>query len=534
MNPSHASIRSAAGLLAALSITLLAGCDGRSPSSTATAQPKRNVNVVIFLIDTLRADHVSAYGYGKPTSPTLDALARDGVRFSHAQAPAPWTCPSVPSLMTSTFLCEHRITSELKTLSPDIKTMAERFKQIDYHTASFYVNIFAGPTTGMDRGFEICRENPNGRFYIDGGVIDQWAAEKPDGPFFLYVHNIEPHNPFNAPDRLTLMFGDSTTVRARIAIGQLISRYRPMLRPDWVGSRGLVRPLGTTNYEPQLSRIVAQLNRLRPHYYALYDAVVRQADERVASVIGSLKQMGVWDDTLFIVLSDHGEEIGERGDFLHSQSVYAELTNVPLIIKFPKNQYAGRVVDDVVTLVDVLPTIFDYLGRPEQIGATRGRSLMPLIRGEHSPAAEPFRLTTVRMNEKKYRKRWGELRGNINIAVETRDGRWKGIWNVEKDTFELYDHASDPTERFNLCESQPELAETMYHFARDAYETCNSDSPGSGHHGLTPEELDRLKSLGYAGGFDEIHEDESPELPVATRPAATQHTPHAPCPVPAD
>lgn len=528
-------------LLVSAALTLpLAGCGDQSQAqpdgqTTALAAPARpTINVVMFLIDTLRADKLGCYGYDKPTSPTIDALARDGVLFTRAQAPAPWTCPSIPSIFTSTFLCEHGITSELKRLSPQIRTVAERFKQIDYHTASFYVNIFAGPTTGMDRGFDIAEENPNRRHYIDGEVIDGWAARRPaDKPFFLYVHNIEPHNPFNAPPHLVQQFGDSDVARAQRLIGRLLSAYRPMLRPDWDNQRGPIRPLGTTDHEPQLQQIVAQLDRLLPQHHALYDAVVRHADERLSSVIDSLKKAGVWDDTLLIVLSDHGEELSERGDYLHSQSVYGELTNVPLIIKFPGNQYAGTRVDEVVTLVDVLPTVFDYLGRPELSQGARGRSLMPLVRGEPQDEAGLFVVTTVRENEKKWRKAWA-ARGNVNVAVQTRDGAWKGIWNVQNDTFELYNLRADRDERFNQCAAQPELAGQMMSYLRRWWDECGSGAAAPGTHQPTPEELARLTALGYAGEHENIESADEmlAELPEAVTTIVEQ--PHEPCPVPDD
>ncbi|RMF83665.1 MAG: hypothetical protein D6744_04275, partial [Planctomycetota bacterium] len=498
--------RIAATLLLAVVVAPLTGCGTGTGAGRDGAERAGKVNVVMFLIDTLRADRVGCYGYDKPTSPAMDALAAEGVLFTRAQAPAPWTCPSIPSIFTSTFLCEHGITTELKRLSPKIKTLAERFKQIDYHTASYFINTFAGPTTGMDRGFDIAVLQPHGRFFVDGRVTDEWAQQRPaDKPFFLYVHNIEPHNPFRAPRVLVPLFGNVDPAVQNL-IGQLVAgRYRPNLRPDWdVRRGGMVRPLGTTDREAILAAAVAELDKHLAAHSVLYDAVVREADQRLASVIASLKRNNLWDDTLFIVLADHGEELSEHGDYLHSQSVYEELSAVPLIIRFPGNEYAGRVVEDVVTLVDVLPTIFDYLGRPDLSDGARGRSLMPLVRGERRPPGE-FVVTTVRENIIKYRKRWDELRGNINIAVYTRDGRWKGIWNVERDTFEIYDHENDPTDLVNVCDEHPELRDAMYQFVREWYASCGGEAISQ--ESVSDESLRVLEALGYAGG--EIDDDDA-------------------------
>ena len=529
--------RAGVGLLsAAVLVAPLIGCGGGSSHPGTSKSRAGKVNVVMFLIDTLRADRVGCYGYDKPTSPALDALAAEGVKFTRAQASAPWTCPSIPSIFTSTFLCEHGVTTELKRLSPNIKTLAERFKQLDYHTASYFINTFAGPTTGMDRGFDIAVLQPRGRFFVDGEITDEWAQQRPaDKPFFLYVHNIEPHNPFRAPAELIPLFGNVDPAMQN-AIGTLIAgRYRPNLRPDWdVRRGGMLRPLGTTDREPILSAAVAELDKRLAEHSVLYDAVVREADMRLESVIDSLKRNGLWENTLFIALADHGEELSEHGDYLHSQSVYEELSAVPLIMRFPNNEFAGREVEDVVTLVDVLPTIFDYLGRPDLSAGARGESLMPLVRGERKPADE-FVVTTVRENIIKYRKRWGELRGNINVAVYTRDGRWKGIWNQEKGTFELYDRDADPTEQFNRCQDNPELRDAMFAFVRDWYDSCGGEAIDQAD--VSAASLQTLEALGYAGGSgagdeDLDNTDAGPEGEIGSDSAAPSKPSGAPpCPV---
>ncbi len=515
-------------LLVALGL-LLPGCDRSTPEPAPPTRANPTVNVVVFMIDTLRADRVGAYGYDKPTSPTLDLIAREGVVFENAQTAATWTCPSIPSLMTSTFLCEHGITSELKQLSPKIRTLAERFQEVGYHTMSMYINTFAGPTTGMTRGFDQALENPTGFHAIDGSVVSRWAADRPDKPFFLYVHNIEPHNPFQAPDELIRLFGDVNDVaKARQRLGMLISNYRPRLRPDWKANHGLLRPLGSTDQETQLNQIVRALDAMLPAHQVMYDAVVRHADIRLASVIEALKAAGTWDNTLLIVLSDHGEEMSERGDYLHSQSVYGELTNVPLIVRFPDKAHAGTRVREVVSTVDVLPTIFDYLGREDLNAGARGRSLMPLVRGEPTPIdAAPFLVTTVRVNEKKWRSGWA-VRGNVNVVAMTRDGKWKGIWNVENSTFELYNLEADPGERYNQCQQHSELADSMVTYLKAWYAQCTAGASTAGVASLSDEALKGLEALGYVGGDEDVVDLEgddtlaAPQLNFATEPCPVE------------
>lgn len=488
--------------------TTAAGDDSAAASAShadsaaaAPASDVRRCNVVLFLIDTLRADRCGAYGYDKNTTPVLDQIAEAGVLFKRAQSPAPWTCPSIPSIMTGTFCCEHGVTTENNKLSPEIKTIAERFKQLDYHTASFWINTFGGPATGMDHGFDICRNSmvKGGKALrtIDGAVIDRWGRqERPaDKPFFLYVHNIEPHNPFNAQRELVKEFGDVPR-KDQIQIGRLISPYRNWLKLDW--ERG--EPLRTfeEEAEPQLQKIVGALDQRLDEHLTLYDAVVREGDYRLGTVIQSLQKQGVWDDTLLIVLSDHGEEFAERGDYLHSQSLYQELNAVPLVVRFPNNEFAGTVVEPVVSLVDVLPTIFDYVGRSDLIGDVSGESLMPLIRGE-TPPDDALKVASVRINQKKWRPGWA-YRGNRNVAVFTRDGKWKGIWNVETRSFEAYQLREDPGEKYNVCHEQQAFVERAYAYVKDWYGDCLVRAKVALQSDLSDEDLRILAALGYVGG----------------------------------
>ena len=172
------------------------------PASAAAASGQ--VNVVIFLIDTLRANRVGAYGYGKPTTPHMDALAAEGVVFEQCGAPAPWTLPSVVSLLTSTFPCEHRVLVDGQRIDGALEPLAARLHRSGYATASFLANAYAGPISGLDRGYDGCQRVG----FTDGQTIDTWLDNVPAGkPMHVYIHNIEPHNPYNAPERLVGYFG---------------------------------------------------------------------------------------------------------------------------------------------------------------------------------------------------------------------------------------------------------------------------------------------------------------------------------------
>ncbi|MEP0847426.1 MAG: sulfatase [Phycisphaerae bacterium] len=504
-------------------VSLLTGCDRSSAppvpapgmaASVPTAPaplvpdadlPNPTTNVVLYLIDTLRADRLGCYGYARPTTPNIDALARESVLFEHAHAPAPWTLPSVPSILTSTFLCEHGVVVEGQKISPNLYTLAERLRLAGYHTASMYVNDFAGPVTGLDRGYDVCQKFQE---VVDAADVESWLRGRPDKPFLLYVHNIEPHNPFNASEQAARKFAKVPEAR-RERLSRMLGYYRRFLRLKHTGE-GRARHRDTTR---QQEALLAGMREAEDDFSDLYDAVVYEADERLGRIIGTLKRWSLWDDTLLIVLSDHGEELADHGAFLHSQSVYQELAAVPLIVKFPRGEFSGKRVSTVISLIDVLPSIFDYFGRMDLAAGARGRSLMPLIRGEDDRRDAPIVVTTVRENRTKYFRPWAETRGERNIALRTIDGEWKGIWNVDLNTFELYNLFQDPREQDNLAESNPELLEAMFTVARPWYEQClagRQQGEQTPLEQIDPAVLKNLAQLGYVdapGGEPDVSED---------------------------
>lgn len=184
----------------------------RAPDNTANAG---NVNVVIFIIDTLRADRLNAYGYDrKTTSPHIDALAEEGVLFERAYAPAPWTLPSVASLMTSRFPREHGVVSTRTRFGSRVQTLPMRLKQLGFTTVGLWANAIVGAGLGFDRGYDFYRES----FTNEGQQVHTVRKMYPGRPFFLYMHNIEPHNPeFFAPPHTPGFRDVSDSVRKQIA-----------------------------------------------------------------------------------------------------------------------------------------------------------------------------------------------------------------------------------------------------------------------------------------------------------------------------
>jgi arylsulfatase A-like enzyme len=194
--------------------------------------------------------------------------------------------------------------------------------------------------------------------------------------------------------------------------------------------------------------------------------------------------------------------MGEHGGWQHDQSVYDELIRVPLIIRFPVGQFAGKRVKTPVSLIDVMPTVFDYLKQAGLARGVSGRSLMPLIRDEASAPRGP-RITAMRNNKKKYFRPWKERRGDVNVVV--RDGSWKGILNAEVNGFELYDLSSDAGEKSELSGRQPQRAAALRELATRWLANCGPLDTSVGREAL--ENLDQsyrktLETLGYVGGDD--------------------------------
>ncbi len=478
-----------------LTLAMLGGCQQPpaegEPGGEVVSLPAKSHNVVIMLIDTLRADRLGVYGYEHPTSPNIDRLAAESVLFERAHAAAPWTLPSVTSLMLSQPLCEHGVVYDRQTLQPAARPLALRLNEFGYRTAALFVNPYAGKLSGLDLGFETSRLESRQN---DGARVAEWLAESTgERPFFLYLHNTEPHNPPAAKRRFLDALGYRIDQQERQELASLIRRYRQLTRIDFV--RGQV--LGTTDNTVEQQRALARLDQLRPLHEQLYDAQVMAADERVGSVVETLRDHGLWRDTLFILLADHGEEMADHGGWQHDQSVYEELIHVPLLVKLPGGSHAGERVGARVSLLDVLPTVMAVLGRSDLAQNSRGRSLLALLGdGETTAEYSGMRVTSLRHNAKKYYRPWFEQRGDVNVVVV--DEPWKGIYNAEVPSFELYDLSRDPGEQNDLSSRLRRRTRAMLRWAEEYRQSClalSLNAPPSAV--VEADQLRALKALGY-------------------------------------
>lgn len=456
------------------------GCPGGSGSGKATRP-----SVIVVSLDTLRADHLSCYGYGRETSPVLDGFAREALRFEDASSQASGTLPSHLSIFTSLEPTQFRISRDdglngdqmhTRLRLPDaVTTVAEVLRDQGYATAAFTDGGFVAGRFGLDQGFEIFDES-NGserglrRTIQSVAAYLQVRGSDPgaEKPLFLFVHTYDAHAPYRAPAPFGRWFSKASY-------------------------EDLQRSLG---FEPTPENLSLHRSSLTPsdveEVRALYDNGVRAVDAAMDELFGLLRRSGLYEDSLLIVLSDHGEEFLEHGDFNHGRTVYQELVHVPLLMRLPQGRGGGRVVPAPVPLLDVAPTILDVCGAPvpEQF---EGRSLLSWLDAE-SGAASNARRTL-------YFESPNVARGVNGL----RAGPWKVIHNGRDRETELYDLRSDPGEHDDLAGKSPDVRGALVAELSDRVGNAEAHGKARGWFaiggaaaGATPASLERLRALGYA------------------------------------
>jgi arylsulfatase A-like enzyme len=463
------SIRSLCLLLAGA--LLVASCGGRGAP-----------NLLVIVVDTLRADRLGAYGNTDGLTPFLDSLAARGTVFRHAYAQSSWTNPSVASLITSRFQSQHGIIGFGSVLAATETTLAEALKERGYATAAFTANGLLAARNGFAQGYDaygayVIRKVQGGdgktRWQNETGErvnrealawLDARPTTKPTPPALLYLHYVEPHTPYDP----------SEAALARVFQG----RARP--DPDTVQKtyfRGVVEPLS-----PDELRGVEDS----------YDAAVITVDAQLRALFAGLESRGFLDHAVVVVTADHGEEFKDHGFMGHGGTLYEELIHVPLLVVTPGGR--ARVVDDVVSLVDVAPTLLELAGIPAP-ASFAGRSFAPLLGdgarpgdgAEHGEAYSEL-LTPENLV--------GERLCSHERAVIV--GRRKLILGMTGER-EVYDLAADPEERHAEDGAGPDASLLLAALDRLRARAHAPGGPSASQ--LDPnaqEEIkERLRALGY-------------------------------------
>ncbi len=475
----------AGGLGTGLAVGMAVAMAGCTPSESILPAASAPPNFVFVLIDTLRADHVGVYGYERGTTPFIDSLARKGLVFENVVAQARWTGASMASIWTSRYPSEvgagvlpndagQRFLGKTGSsrLRGDVPTVSQVLLRHGYRTMALVSNVYAGGYFGLLRGYAVARQEQ-----IDAGlltdaaivVLDEELAKGDAGPFFLYIHYLDAHEPTFPPPRHREKFPardgkPHTRAYARWRFGKGLDPNDP------------------------------EFQSFRDHKVSLYDASLHYIDEQVGRLAGHLEKVGLLGETVFVIASDHGEEFWDHAQFErdhhldprglagigHGQSLFGELTDVPLIVSGP-GVPAGR-VSSVVRNLDLAPTLYGLAGVPSDGLDLRGVDLLSVARGGEEDSLDAFS-------------------ESISYGVEAksleRDG-WKLIRysDTKQDQREfLYDRRTDRRERRDRSLDRAELASGL----SAALDTVLEDMQGLRGSKTTMDEKTRrqLEAIGY-------------------------------------
>ncbi|MDH5491115.1 MAG: sulfatase, partial [Myxococcales bacterium] len=461
------------------------GPEGARAARERVAAPAMARDVLVIVVDTLRADRLPSYGYAEGETPNLEAFAEDAIRFDQAFANASWTRPSFASILTGRFARSHRVMSKADALPDELETMAEAFAAGGYHTAGIATNYNVAPFFNFHQGFDeytylepefvlgandtdaklllvqvmkriverFSAAEPGGAYQdapaVNRALLAQLDRAPSEGPRFFFTGYMDPHDPYFE---------------------------HPYSGPGY--SRA-------THQHPDPSEA--------PRLSALYDGEITFWDEHFGALIAELQERGLYEQMTIVVTADHGEEFMEHGGFWHGTSLYDEQVRVPLLIKLPFAERGGSAIEHWVQLVDLMPTLLARNGLPEVEGVQGG----DLFVGTSEVYAEESH------------------EGNILESLRTRRGRseLKIITANENNprglpTLELFRVDQDPLERVSLGEEQPEIAAIASrrlelwsaHANEGAVERQAIEASD-------PEAVARLRALGYAGAEGEDDPD---------------------------
>jgi arylsulfatase A-like enzyme len=376
------------------------------------------VNVVLVTIDTLRADHCSAYGYARDTTPVMRRLASEGVLVEAAYAPMATTAPSHATLLTSLYPIAHGCVRNGRFLREQHVTLAERLKAAGYRTSAVVSSFVLSPRFGFGQGFgsfdsrfedarpRDARQTTARKAFSRTAdattlvALDWLARRQRDRPFFLWVHYFDPHEPYAPPEAFRRRFRQTG--------------------PDEVAAR--------------------------------YDGEVAFADEQLGRLLDALDQAGERTRTLVVLTADHGEGLGDHGHMTHSVNVYEEAVRVPLVFRWPGTVPAGRRLAGPVEMVDVTPTVLELLGLP-LAPPLHGTSFAGALRGQ--PGTERTADAKMVFLQRRVYTDEASIRGE---KFGVRAGSWKYIEALDEGTRELFDLRADPAELANVAARHPEPA----------------------------------------------------------------------------
>jgi arylsulfatase A-like enzyme len=444
------------------------------PAGAVAARQETRPNLVLFVVDTLRADHLGCYGYDRPTSPRLDEFAREGVRFAEARAQSSWTKPAMATILTGLYPVTHGAERRANGIAPEVRTLAERLSAAGYETAMFTTNPTVVEKFGFGRGFDRFeyvhqlqgrkRRSVDSAAMVQAGVAWLDGRAAPERPFFLVVHTLDPHDPYRPQEPYRSRFAPGVDVASACCF------------------RG--GELAALSAEQAATR--------RRDSLALYDGEIAQNDASFGRLLDDLRARGLLDRSAVVFTADHGEEFHEHGGWRHAESLFEEVLRVPLVVRLPKGTAARATVADPADQIDLAPTLLELAGvaaPPELPGA----SLLPVIAGGAAPPRESLA--------------W--LRHPAFDVAAIRDGNWKWLRHegalrsvsggFDNPVEALYDLEADPGEQRNLLAAEPDRRRALALRVKAARARFARAHPGDGDGevAIDPELDAELRALGY-------------------------------------
>ncbi|GEM_PF-1098739 len=474
------------------------------PPSTEVLPGPKPRNVIVIVIDTLRADHLSAYGYPLETTPSLDRIADEGMLFESHWVQRPKTSPSVASILTGRYPHAHRVLKVRSRLPEEAMTLAEVVQSHGMQTAGFVANPNLFEIFNFHQGFDSYSEIGSWKGDNHAAIVNQsamrWLETRHEEPFFAYIHYIDPHTPYDPPKEYKGRFEGLPYYERFAAIDVSIGTKNIGSIPHKIAIENLSTDVGL--------------------YVARYDEEIAYVDREIGKLMRFLEDLGRRDDTLLIVTSDHGETMAERGVFFnHGLFATENQVHVPLIMSFPPWSSGRKTIDVPTESIDIFPTVLDALALPKPSGID-GRSMLPLMR-------EPARAEEQRGN--RVFAEAGQSRTRFVGAM--REGRWKVHYrprgyDATRDFFsprlllrpkkvlgflralregrgdirrwELYDLEADPFETNDLLHEYPDLAARLADDLLEWLSLGDGDRVGQVEIDTLSEDLaEKLRGLGY-------------------------------------
>jgi arylsulfatase A-like enzyme len=463
--------------------------------------------VILVWADTLRRDHLGVYGYGRPTSPTIDRLAREGTLFRDCIGQATWTKVATPALMTSLYPSSHGVRDFSDRLPGSAVTMAEVYRDAGYATLSMSSIMFTGKFTNLHRGFEEVHEDTSlpdressktARLYVDR--LLPWLEAHRDAPFFVFLHVADPHDPYRPAPPYDTLWADPGKREEHERQNKEVRKFvsAPLLKAFGMPTRA------------ELEKAGFDADAYVSHDRDWYDGSIRAMDAEMGRLVERLRALGLDRKTLLVFTGDHGEEFLEHGRTFHGQSVYGELDALPLVFWGPGVVPSGSTVERTVETIDIMPTLLE-ISRLKVPAQAQGRSFLSLLApgrrrdGGDVRTDAPGWVDRPAITEKAVTSEpMGAPPPQDTESTSIVAGGWKLIHNTKrpegKPEFELYDHTKDLLDRSDVAAAHPDVVqdlakrlESWRKMAAGAKLKPDAETAKT----LSKEELERLRSLGY-------------------------------------